>query len=169
MLIILDLDGTIINSEKAHYNSFIKAIEKKGHKLNASQKKGILSKFGMDGKEIIKGALPSLTIGEINDIPVEVSHHKAIGKANWGKVNITLKMIEGARRKGVNIHCDVYPYTAAMTTVSSLLPTKVLLKDTNKFNKPFGGFFDWLVKIKGEATMLFFCKPHSSVFCFIRF
>lgn len=91
MLIILDLDGTVINSEKAHYNSFVKAIEKKGHKLNASQKMAILSKFGMDGKEIIKGALPNLAIDEINDISKDVK------MLSTSEFFIHVKFIKGAK------------------------------------------------------------------------
>ena len=43
MLVILDLDGTIIDSGTAHFNSFVKAINKHGFELNAVQKKGIKS------------------------------------------------------------------------------------------------------------------------------
>ncbi len=70
MLIILDLDGTIVDSETAHFNSFVKAINKAGHDLSIAQKKGIKSKFGMSSKEIIKGALPSISNEEI----IRISH-----------------------------------------------------------------------------------------------
>jgi len=33
----------------------------------------------------------AVKIGEANDIPVEISHFKAKGKPNWGKVNATLR------------------------------------------------------------------------------
>jgi len=47
-----------------------------------------------------------------------ISHHKAMYKENWGKVNATLKMIDDANRDGYDIYCDVYPYTASHTALS---------------------------------------------------
>jgi N-acyl-D-amino-acid deacylase len=66
-------------------------------------------------KEVIK-------IGEVNGIPVEISHHKASGESNWGKVNATLRAIREARERGVEVGCDVYPYTAGSTTITAILP-----------------------------------------------
>lgn len=47
------------------------------------------------------------------------SHHKAMYKENWGKVNVTLGMIDKANREGCDIYCDVYPYTASQTSLSA--------------------------------------------------
>lgn len=53
-----------------------------------------------------------------------VSHHKAMFRENWGKVTHTLRMIDEANAGGMDVYCDVYPYTAASTTLSSrFLPT----------------------------------------------
>lgn len=43
----------------------------------------------------------------------QVSHHKAVGRANAGRVATTLALIEEARAEGVDVHCDVYPYDFA--------------------------------------------------------
>ena len=48
-----------------------------------------------------------------------LSHHKACGFKNHGKVKRTLKMLERANAEGFDIYCDVYPYTAARTTLSA--------------------------------------------------
>jgi N-acyl-D-amino-acid deacylase len=178
-----------------------------------------------EGDHLLESVEEAITIGEENDISVEISHHKAIGRANWGKVKKSLKMLESARQRGVDINCDVYPYTAAMTTVSSLLPPwsleggvekmlarlknyeerlkiekditegrmkgenwikgigwenimvaecpldkdaegkslETLFKGRNQFHQPFKALFDWLIKIKGEATMVFFCMDEEDV------
>ena len=47
------------------------------------------------------------------------SHHKAMYKENWGKVNTTLRMIDKANREGYDVYCDVYPYTASSTQLSA--------------------------------------------------
>jgi N-acyl-D-amino-acid deacylase len=68
------------------------------------------------GEEItlINAVKEAIEIGERAGVPVEISHHKASGKANWGKVRHTLLMMEEARKRGVDVTCDVYPYTAGL-------------------------------------------------------
>lgn len=52
-----------------------------------------------------------------------LSHHKAAGKENWGKVQQTLQMIDAAVLEGIDIYLDVYPYTASSTSLSvTLIP-----------------------------------------------
>lgn len=75
---------------------------------------------------LIEALEEAITIAEVNDIPVEISHHKAAGRSNWGKVNATLRLMEQARQRGVEVNCDVYPYTAGSTSITALLPTWTL-------------------------------------------
>ncbi len=74
-----------------------------------------------EGFTLIKAVKEAIQIGERAGVPVEISHHKASGKANWGKVKQTLRMMEEARERGVDVTCDVYPYTAGSTGLDSLL------------------------------------------------
>jgi len=56
-----------------------------------------------------------------------VSHHKAMDRRNWGKVHTTLRMIDEANREGLDIYCDVYPYTAYNTSLSAIfIPPELL-------------------------------------------
>jgi N-acyl-D-amino-acid deacylase len=71
---------------------------------------------------LIEALEEAIEIAEKNGIPLQVAHHKAVGKSNWGKVNETLKLIEKARERGVEVNIDVYPYTAANQMISLLLP-----------------------------------------------
>ncbi len=48
-----------------------------------------------------------------------ISHHKATGQNNFGRVRDTLRMIDEANALGLDIYCDVYPYTASSTTLTS--------------------------------------------------
>jgi N-acyl-D-amino-acid deacylase len=64
----------------------------------------------------------ALTIGRQANIPVEISHFKVSGKANWGKSNITLGMVEKARKEGIDVTIDQYPYTASSTNLAVLVP-----------------------------------------------
>ncbi|MFQ6074252.1 MAG: amidohydrolase family protein, partial [Candidatus Bathyarchaeia archaeon] len=75
-----------------------------------------------EGDTLFSSVKEAIKIGEEAKVPVEISHHKAAGKANWGKVKETLRMIDEARAKGTDVTCDVYPYTAGSFGLSSMLP-----------------------------------------------
>ncbi len=76
-----------------------------------------------EGSGLIESVREAIEIGERNQIPVQISHHKAKGPNNWGKVHETLAMIERARKRGVDVSCEAYPYTASSTTITSILPS----------------------------------------------
>ncbi|MBQ7796160.1 MAG: D-aminoacylase [Lachnospiraceae bacterium] len=48
-----------------------------------------------------------------------LSHHKVTKEENWGKVSHSLHLIDEANRNGCEIYCDVYPYNASSTRLSS--------------------------------------------------
>jgi N-acyl-D-amino-acid deacylase len=63
----------------------------------------------------------TIAIGEQGGLPTQVTHHKTIGKAAWGKTLATLRQIDEARQRGVDVTLDVYPYPASATTISAAL------------------------------------------------
>ncbi len=66
----------------------------------------------------------TIAIGERGGLPTQVTHHKTIGKRWWGKTVETLRLVDEARRRGVDVTVDVYPYPASATLISAaLLPT----------------------------------------------
>lgn len=58
-------------------------------------------------------------------IPLQISHLKATGRPNWGKVATVLAKLEAAEETGLNVSCDFYPYTASSTSLNSQLPNWV--------------------------------------------
>ena len=80
-----------------------------------------------EGNHLYDALMEAIEIGKCAGLPVQISHHKAAGRLNWGKVKVTLKIMEDARRNGVDITCDVYPYTAGCTwCLSPMLPNWIL-------------------------------------------
>ncbi len=75
-----------------------------------------------EGPTLLKAMEEIIAIGQNSRCPVHVSHHKAIGKEQWGKVEKTLTMIDEARSKGIDITGDVYPYEATNTLLQTFLP-----------------------------------------------
>lgn len=64
----------------------------------------------------------ALEIGRRANIPVEISHLKAAGKPNWGKVAAALEKIREARKEGLFVQHDQYPYTISATGLSMVMP-----------------------------------------------
>lgn len=65
----------------------------------------------------------ALQIGREAHIPIHVSHIKALGVDVWGKSDSVIKLIDAARREGMNVTANQYPYTASGTSFdASLLP-----------------------------------------------
>ena len=77
--------------------------------------------------KVVDSVRETIEIGELGGLPTQVTHHKIIGKANWGKTVDTLRLIDEARARGVDATIDQYPYTASATAIgSALLPSWAL-------------------------------------------
>jgi dihydroorotase/N-acyl-D-amino-acid deacylase len=63
----------------------------------------------------------TIAIGEGGGLPTQVTHHKLIGWAVWGRSVETLRLLEEARRRGVDATVDAYPYTASSTGLAAAL------------------------------------------------
>jgi N-acyl-D-amino-acid deacylase len=75
-----------------------------------------------EGSRLLEAVDEAIEIGRRAGVPVQIAHHKASGKPNWGRVNDSLALMEQARAAGVDVACDQYPYVASSTGLSSLLP-----------------------------------------------
>ncbi|MEZ5401362.1 MAG: D-aminoacylase [Bryobacteraceae bacterium] len=64
----------------------------------------------------------TIRIGEEGHLPTQVTHHKIIGKPYWGKSVETLRLVDEARARGVDVTIDQYPYTASSTGITALFP-----------------------------------------------
>jgi len=76
-----------------------------------------------EGLEVIASVKEAIAISEEADIPVVLTHHKVIGKPMWGKSNETLALVDAARKRGLDIRIDQYPYNASYTGISVLIPS----------------------------------------------
>ncbi len=68
-------------------------------------------------------------------IPGQVQHHKAVGKPQWGWSAKSLAMIDAARKEGLDVTLDMYPYTASSTGSSVLFPQWSLAGGREAFAK----------------------------------
>lgn len=79
-----------------------------------------------EGDSVTNAIEEALTIGREANIPVEISHFKLSGQQNWGRSKETVAMIETARKEGIEVTIDQYPYTASSTSISTLIPDEIL-------------------------------------------
>ena len=73
-------------------------------------------------RDVLDSVRETIRIGEEGGLPTQMTHHKIIGAANWGKSAETLRLVEEARARGVDVTIDQYPYTASSTGTSALFP-----------------------------------------------
>ena len=66
------------------------------------------------------------------NIPAEIWHFKTAYQKNWGRMPEMLRRIEDARKQGLKITADVYPYVAGSTSLSACLPPWALEGGTDK-------------------------------------
>jgi len=85
-----------------------------------------------EGDALLEAVHEALLVGELARASVQISHHKAEQRQNWGKVRQTIRMIEEARNKGVDVWLDQYPYTAFMTNLSVQILPRSVLSGTNE-------------------------------------
>jgi len=75
-----------------------------------------------EGLGLFAGVQEAIDISREADIPVVLTHHKAIGMPMWGSSDSTLQMVADARAAGLDVMVDQYPYTASYTGISVLIP-----------------------------------------------
>ena len=63
-----------------------------------------------------------LDILRTSDAAGLLSHLQSAGRPNWGNVPNAIKRLESARRDGVDVSFDMYPYLAGSSYVLQLLP-----------------------------------------------
>jgi len=92
---------------------------------------------------VVDSVKETIAIGERGGLPTQVTHHKIIGPANWGKSGETLRLIDEARARGVDAPIDQYPYTASSTSIqAALLPA----------GAQEGGRAEIVSRLKDDAT-----------------
>jgi N-acyl-D-amino-acid deacylase len=99
----------------------------------ASQYGGIYAThMRSEGQTEMEAIDEAIRIGREAHLPVEIFHLKASGKTRWGSMPKVVEKIEAARKSGVNVAADMYPYLAGATALASALPPWVADGGTNK-------------------------------------
>ncbi len=79
-----------------------------------------------EGRRLLEAIDEALAIGRRAGVPVQISHHKASGRENWGRVRDSLAKLEAARAEGQDVAADQYPYTAGSTVLAAVVQNAAL-------------------------------------------
>jgi N-acyl-D-amino-acid deacylase len=79
-----------------------------------------------EGPALLAAVEEALTIASASGAGLQLSHHKVLGRTNWGLTERSLARIAEAQAAGIDVLLDQYPYNATSTTLTALLPTWML-------------------------------------------
>ncbi|PCJ24736.1 MAG: N-acyl-D-amino-acid deacylase [SAR86 cluster bacterium] len=89
----------------------------------AAEYNGIyISHMREEAAQLITSVEETIQIGIEANIPVQMTHHKVIGKENYGASIESLRLVDEARARGIDVTIDQYPYTASQTGITALIP-----------------------------------------------
>jgi N-acyl-D-aspartate/D-glutamate deacylase len=79
---------------------------------------------------LLEAVREAIRISEEAGVPVQISHHKASGRNNWGRVRDSLALIDEARARGLDVTADQYPYTAGSTSFAAVIQNGAFRRDS---------------------------------------
>jgi len=77
---------------------------------------------GSEGYQLVEEVQKAIKVAEATGIPVHIYHLKIRGRKLWGQAGPAIKLIEDARRRGLEITANQYPYTAMQHPWGALFP-----------------------------------------------
>ncbi len=75
-----------------------------------------------EGLTVLDAVREAIAIGERAGIPVDIIHLKIAEQTLWGRMDEIIALIDAARRRGVNVQANVYPYTRGNNDLVSIVP-----------------------------------------------
>ena len=75
-----------------------------------------------EGPLLMEAVAEAVQVAAGGGVPLQLSHHKVLGRPNWGMTERSLAYINEQRRGGLDVTCDQYPYEASSTNMAALLP-----------------------------------------------
>lgn len=82
-----------------------------------------------EGSMLLESIQEAIEIARAAKARVQISHLKAGGRKNWDKISQAFELIEKARREGLQIEADAYPYTATSAELAIILPDAIYQRE----------------------------------------
>ncbi len=75
-----------------------------------------------EGTEVLAAVNEAITIGRRAGVPVDIIHVKIADQSLWHRMGQIVALIDEARREGVNVQTNVYPYTRGNNNLVTIIP-----------------------------------------------
>jgi len=114
----------------------------------------IASHIRDEGERVLESMTEAMQIAAALGVRQVLSHHKVIGRANFGRSRETLALLDEARR-GADLCLDCYPYTASSTVLrkdAAAQAQRVLIAWSQARPQAAGRYLDQLAADEGVAV-----------------
>jgi len=99
-----------------------------------AQRGGVYASHMRDeGDLLIESLDETIGVAKQSGVSLQISHLKVAYPRNWNKIDAALAKIEEAKKDGVDIFCDRYPYIAGATSLSFNFPLWARQGTTEEF------------------------------------
>lgn len=88
-----------------------------------------------EGDKLLESVAEAIRISAESGCPLHISHHKAAGQENWGKVADSLAAVDRANAAGADITLDFYPYTASSGPMAEYTSPETVTQDWADHNQ----------------------------------
>jgi N-acyl-D-amino-acid deacylase len=75
-----------------------------------------------EGTGVFDAIREAIAVGRRAGIAVEILHIKIADQLHWGRMNEIVRLIDEARKNGVDVQANVYPYTRGNNNLATILP-----------------------------------------------
>lgn len=99
-----------------------------------SRMKGVYATHMRDeGDRLLESIEESIDVSRRTGVTLQISHFKVAYPRNWNKLDDALSKLENARKEGISVYCDRYPYIAGSTGLSFYFPLWARQGTTEEF------------------------------------
>jgi len=75
-----------------------------------------------EGPKVVKAVQEAIKTADQAGVPLQIAHHKAAGRDNWGLTQRTISLIDEGNDQGMDIGLEVYLYRGAHTSLRVIVP-----------------------------------------------
>jgi N-acyl-D-amino-acid deacylase len=91
-----------------------------------------------EGPALLAAVDEALEVARRSGAGLQISHHKVLGRSNWGLTERSLARVAAAQARGMDVLLDQYPYAATSTTLTALLPAWALEGGMDRMRERLG-------------------------------
>jgi N-acyl-D-amino-acid deacylase len=112
--------GTALEYAPAYYADTDELIEL--CKVASKYQGKYITHMRSEGTRLLEAIDEVIRISREAQIPAEIYHFKAAAKANWKKMDAAIAKVEAARKAGLKITANMYPYEAGCAPLTACIP-----------------------------------------------